>query len=200
MVIARVDPLDFGKIIKKVNWVSSSNLRDEVKLRKSGELIYQGSLSILELANIILSESKQESIDSTETKIDASFNLFLASCTQQSVNTSFLSKYLITQPKAKYVRSETRIIKSLVPAGFVELFDPEEFTATVSLAHDEDIDSWLNLVKICLEKNKDVCTLSQIAKKTNLSKVQVFLTLLFGNFEILQVGGFYGEIRIGSSG
>ncbi len=190
------DELDFGEIIKQVNLVSSSELRDEIKLRKSGELLYQGSLSLLGRINNILGASKQQPIDSTETKIDFSFNLFLSSCTQHRVNTSFVSKYLTPQPRAKYVRQEDRRITSLSPTDFVELFDVEEFAATVSLAHDEDINSWLDLVEVFLENNRDVCKLPEIAQKTNLSKVQVFIALLFGNFEILQSGGFYSEIRI----
>ncbi|MDJ0650536.1 MAG: hypothetical protein QNJ60_17730 [Xenococcaceae cyanobacterium MO_188.B19] len=37
----------FNSIIKQVNSISSSSLSDEVKLRRSGELFYQGSQTLL---------------------------------------------------------------------------------------------------------------------------------------------------------
>lgn len=72
------------------------------------------------------------------------------------------------------------------------MLESEIFT----LAHDEDINSWINLVFECLEANAEVSTLAQIAKITNLSIAQVFVSLLFGDFELLQSGDFYEGLAI----
>ena len=72
----------FENIIKQVNSISSSALSNEVKLRRSGELFYQGSQTLLLQAEKMLESALQQEVDLTDTKIDSSFSLFLASLTQ----------------------------------------------------------------------------------------------------------------------
>ena len=86
--------ISFTQLIKKVDVIESACIRDEVKLRLSGELIHLGSEQILQKANTLLEQSQQSKIDETDTQVDRSFSNFLSSLTQQSISTNFLAKYL----------------------------------------------------------------------------------------------------------
>jgi hypothetical protein len=44
--------------------------------------------------------------------------------------------------------------------------------------------------------NIEISTLPQIAKATNLSIAQVFISLLFGDFKLMQSGDFYEGFKI----
>ena len=187
----------FNNIIKQVNLIDSSHLRDEIKLRRSGELFYQGSMSLLAQAEAAFENAQQENIDLPDTLIDNCFGQFLASLTQQSISTLFLQKYLKPQIKSKYEREISVKIQSLTSSEAVGLFDLGLIESEViSLAHDEDINAWIDLVTKCLETNVEISTLPQIAKATNLSIAQVFISLLFGDFELVQSGDFYEGFKI----
>ena len=187
----------FSSIIQQVKLIDSSQLRDEIKLRRSGELFYQGSVSLLAQAEAALENAQQQGIDLTDTPIDNSFEQFLASLTQQSISTSFLQKYLKPQIRSKYERETFHKIQSLTSSEAVGLFDLDLIESEViSLAHDEDINAWIERVTECLETNVEISTLPQIAKATNLSIAQVFISLLFGDFELVQSGDFYEGFEI----
>jgi hypothetical protein len=79
----------FSNIIRQVNKIDLSSLRDEIKLRRSGELFYQGSVGLLKQAEAALEMAQQQEINLADTKIDDSFSQFLASLTQQSISNSF---------------------------------------------------------------------------------------------------------------
>ena len=187
----------FGDIIQQVNKIDSSHLKDEIKLRRTGELFYLGSICLLAQANAALENAQQEGVDLTDTPIDNSFCQFLASLTQQSISTSFLQKYLKPQSRAKYQRETSVKIQSLTSSEAVGLFDLDLIEPQViSLAHDENINAWIQRVTKCLESNIEISTLPQIAKATDLSIAQVFISLLFGDFELLQSGDFYEGLAI----
>ena len=59
--------------------------RDEMKLKRSGELIYFGSEQILDKVNALLEKSQQSQVDETDTKIDRSFTDFLSSLTSRAL-------------------------------------------------------------------------------------------------------------------
>lgn len=142
----------FSGIIRQVNLIESSKLKDEIKLRRSGELFYQGSINLLEQAKIALAAAQQQEINLVDTSIDDSFSQFLFSLTQQSVSTSFLSKYLTPQQKKAYQREssiKTQVLSSteaisLLAADLIE-------SEIISLAHDEDINAWIDTVKNVLK-------------------------------------------------
>ncbi|PSB05976.1 hypothetical protein C7B62_24015 [Pleurocapsa sp. CCALA 161] len=172
-------------------------MRDEIKLRRSGELFYQGSINLLEQVKIALAVAQQQEINLADTSIDNSFSQFLFSLTQQSISTSFLTKYLIPQPKTAYQREssiKTQVLSSteaisLLKADLIE-------SEVISLAHDEDINAWIDQVRRCLETNPQIDTMLQIVEATDLSIVQVFISLLFSDYELIQRNNFYGEIEI----
>jgi hypothetical protein len=192
----------FSNIIKQVNKIDISSLRDEIKLRRSGELFYQGSVNLLKQVDAALENVQQQEVDLTDTIIDGSFSQFLASSTQQSVSISFLPKYLKPQIRTKYEREESTYIKSLTATEAVNLFEVDLIEsevislATARPAHDEDINAWINIVTKCLETNPQIDTMLQIVETTNLSIVQVFISLLFSDYELIQRNNFYGEIEI----
>ncbi|MEO0014786.1 MAG: hypothetical protein RLZZ535_3175 [Cyanobacteriota bacterium] len=187
----------FNNIIKQVNLIDSSHLRDEIKLRRSGELFYQGSVTLLAQAEAALENAQQDNVDLTDTLIDNSFCQFLASLTQQSISTTFLQKYLKPDSKVKYERETFPKIQSLTSSEAVSLFDLDLIESEViSIASDEDINAWTRRVTKCLETNVKISTLPQIAKATNLSIAQVFISLLFGDFELVQSGDFYEGFAI----
>ena len=51
--------ISFAQLIQKVDTIGSACIRDEVKLRRSGELIYFGSEQILDRVNALLEKSQQ---------------------------------------------------------------------------------------------------------------------------------------------
>jgi hypothetical protein len=65
--------ISFAQLIKQVDTVQCACIRDEVKLRRSGELIYFVSEQILDQANALLEKSQQTVVDEIDTKIDRSF-------------------------------------------------------------------------------------------------------------------------------
>lgn len=187
----------FENIIKQVNSISSSSLSDEVKLRRSGELFYQGSQTLLVQAEKMLEDALQQEVDLTDTKIDSSFSLFLSSLTQQTISTNFLQKYLKSQPRDTYERESVAKIQSLTPVEALDLLNTDLLESeVVSLAYDEDINAWIDCVVNCLETNRSINTLPQIVKATGLSIAQVFISLLFGQFELVQSEGFYDGYEI----
>jgi hypothetical protein len=121
----------FSSIIQQVNLIDSSQLRDEIKLRRSGELIYQGSVSLLAQAEAALEIAGQQDLDLIDTFIDNSFGQFLVSLTQQSVSTSFLQKYLKPQIRAQYERETSVRIQTFTSTEAVDLFDLDLFKSEV---------------------------------------------------------------------
>lgn len=189
----------FSSIIQQVNQISRSGLRDELKLRRSGELFYQGSLSILARAEAALEDSRQPEIELTDTKIDSSFSLFLVSLTQQSISTNFLQQYLKPKVRATYQRESSVAIQALTSDEATEKYSLERISSEVSsLAYDENINAWIDKVLGCLRNNPQVNTLAQIVRATDLSMAQVFIALLFGNFKLVPSEDFYEgfEIRV----
>ncbi|MFM2315620.1 MAG: hypothetical protein RLZZ04_4898 [Cyanobacteriota bacterium] len=187
----------FIDIIRQVNLIDSSELRDEIKLRRSGELFYQGSINLLEQAKIALAVAQQQEINLADTSIDDSFSQFLFSLTQQSVSTSFLAKYLIPQPKTAYQRESSIKTQVLSSTEAISLLEADLIESEViSLAHDEDINAWIDQVRRCLETNPQIDTMFQIVEATDLSIAQVFISLLFSDYELIQRNNFYGEIKI----
>lgn len=194
--------------------VQCACIRDEVKLRRSGELIYFISEQILDKANTLLENSQQTEVDEIDTKIDCSFSDFIKSLTQQSISTNFILEYLQPQIKADYQREGARSIKFLSATealdelaqdlieqgsvvGFPDhtqvLLESEIFT----LAHDENIEVWIESVERHLKLYPEVNTLPKIAQLNDLTLAQAFVAALFGNFKIKQIGDFYeSEINI----
>ena len=189
--------ISFSQLIHKVDIIESACIRDEIKLRRSGELIYIASEQILQKANILLEKSHSSEITQADTQIDRSFSDFLSSLTQQSISTNFLAKYLQPQIRADYQREITRSIKFLSATEALDelaedLIESEIFT----LAHDENIEVWIELVERHLKLYPETNTLPEIAKLNNLTLAQTFVAALFGNFEIEQLGGFYDVARL----
>ena len=189
--------ISFSQLIHKVDIIESACIRDEVKLRRSGELLYRISKQILQKANTLLEKSHSSEITQADTQIDRSFGNFLVSLTQQSISTNFLAKYLQPQIRADYQREITRSIKFLSATEALDelaedLIESEIFT----LAHDENIEVWMELVERHLKLYPETNTLPEIAKLNNLTLAQTFVAALFGNFEIEQLGGFYDVARL----
>jgi hypothetical protein len=193
----------FQNLINQVDALKKSAISNEIKLKRSGSLIYQSSLGILDRAREYLDILLTPETTKEDTKIDSSFNQFLASITQQSISTNFLHKYLRPVQKTKYKRETTVEIKSLKPSEALAQFE-RDLIEVISLAHDENIDDWIALVTeylarrspISLEEEIGECdsqikSLSEIVGATCLSQAQVFITLLFGNFTLIQQGDFY---------
>ena len=176
--------------------IESAYIRDEVKLRRSGELIYNVSEQILKKAKNLLSKSQRSEVDRTDTQIDRSFSNFLASLTQQSISTNFLAKYLQPQRRAGYHRETTKSIKFLSAAEALdELAEDLSESEIFTLAHDENIDRWVLEVEEFIS-GRQQATLAEIVERLELTKVQIFIALLFGNFELSQSSDFYNGFDI----
>lgn len=147
----------FEELIKRVDFVENSAIPNEVKLKQSGILIYQGSLEILEQAQAIFDTLRYPEINKEDTLVDASFSQFLASLTQQSISTNFLKKYLQPQVRAEYHRETNTRIKSLTTDEALNEFERVGIKdEVISLAHDEDIEAWIALVNKCFETDPEI--------------------------------------------
>ena len=184
--------ISFTQLIQRVDTIGSACIRDEVKLRRSGELIYFGSEQILDKVNALLEKSQQSQIDEADTKVDRNFTDFLSSLTQQSISTLFLAKYLQPQIRANYQRETTRSIKSLsATEALDELAEDLIESEVFALAHDENIEVWIESVERHLKLYPKVNTIPEIAKSNELTLAQTFVAALFGHFKIEQLGDFY---------
>jgi cell division protein FtsX len=187
----------FVQLIQQVDSIQSATISDEVKLRRSGELIYFVSEQILDKAKALLEQSQQSEVDETDTKIDRSFSDFITSLTQQSISTVFLAKYLQPQPKADYQREGTRSIKFLsATEALDELTEDLIESEILTLAYDENIEVWIESVEQHLKLYPKVNTLPKIAQLNDLTLAQTFVAALFGNFRLEQFGDFYEVDRL----
>ena len=186
----------FGQLIHKVDMIESAYIRDEVKLRRSGELIYNVSERILKKAKNLLSKSQRSEVDRADTQIDRSFSNFLSSLTQQSISTNFIAKYLQPQRRAGYHRETTKSIKFLSAADALdELAEDLSESEIFTLAHDENIDRWVLEVEEFIS-DRQKATLADIVERLELTKAQIFIALLFGDFELSQSSDFYNGFDI----
>lgn len=168
--------IPFAQLIQQVDTVRSAYISDEAKLRRSGELIYKISEQILLKANTLLEKSQQSDVNETDTEIDVTFSSFLESLTQQSVSTLFLTKYLQPQPQTEYQREVTTSIKSLsVTEALDELAENLIESEMFALAHDENIEVWIESVERHLKLYPEVNTLPVIAKLNDLTLAQAFV-------------------------
>ena len=189
--------ISFSQLIHKVDIIESACIRDEVKLKRSGELIHLGSEQILQKANTLLEKLQQLPVDRTDTQIDRSFSNFLSSLTQQSISTYFIAKYLQPQRRADYHRETTKSIKFLSATEALDELEEDLIESEIfTLAHDENIEVWIESVERHLKLYPEINTLPKIAKLNNLTLAQVFVAALFGNFEIEQRGEFYEVDRL----
>lgn len=177
---------DFKQLITEVDKIGDGDdfILDQL-LKQSGKLIYQGSLVILERAQQCLDEQLQFQIEVKEedTIVDELFSIYLDNLCQQSINTNFLDSYLQPRKRKPYERnSTTTIIQNLTPVEAIAEFDLIE--EVVNLAHDEDINFWVEEVERFLQGNFKINTLEQIVEQIDLSLAQVFMALLFGDFEL----------------
>jgi hypothetical protein len=185
-----------------VDQVQSALISDEIKLRRSGELFYLGSEQILLQAQTLLEESQQSDVNKGDTKIDQTFGSWLTSFAQQSISTNFLSKFLQPRSREEYQGESEITCKSLstlealdeLAEDLIEQDLPKSEMFT--LAHDENIEVWIDLVDRHLQLYPEANTLSAIAWLNKLTLAQVFMAILFGSFQIEQSGGFYEELNI----
>ena len=188
--------ISFSQLIHKVDALESACIRDEVKLRRSGELIHRVSEQILQKANTLLEKSQRSQVTQVDTQIDRSFSNFLASLTQQSISTNFIAKYLQPQIRADYQREITKSIKFLsATEALDELAEDLSESEIFTLAHDENIDKWVLEVEEFIS-DRQKATLADIVEILKLTKAQIFIALLFGDFELSQSSDFYNGFDI----
>ena len=187
--------ISFSQLIHKVDIIESACIRDEIKLRCSGELICNASEQILQKAKNLLEKSQrclrlasQSQVTQADTQIDRSFSNFLSSFTQQSISTNFLTKYLQPQIRADYQREITISIKFLsATEALDELAEDLIESEIFNLAHDEDISEWSEIVRDYLgQQRKKRVSLVDIVNGTKLNLAKVFLGLLHGEFMLIQ--------------
>lgn len=182
----------FEKLIKQVDKIRDSEATDEIKLRRSGELICQYSGQLLQRTETLFEQIQHPEVELRDTVIDTSFDSFLASMTQQSISTDFLAKYLQPQTRKSYQRETSTIFKSMSSSEAIAQFHEELQDLEIStLAHDENIHHWIEKVERYLQKRPDQNTLMEIAKAIDLSLAQVFIAGLFGDFCLISSDRFY---------
>ena len=75
----------------------------------------------------------------------------------------------------------------------------EELDLALSIAHDEDVSTWIEAISVCLKSNDVPMRFIDLQNKLKLSIVEIWLGLLLGDFKLEQKGAFYdaNEIWIG---
>ena len=105
-------------------------------------------------------------------------------------------KYLQPQIRADYQREITKSIKFLsATEALDELAEDLIESEIFNLAHDENIDKWVLEVEEFIG-DRQQATLAEIVERLELTKVQIFIALLFGNFELSQSSDFYNGFDI----
>jgi hypothetical protein len=69
-----------------------------------------------------------------------------------------------------------------------ELPEAQALEQAISLAHSEDIDAWIEIVRLTLTQPTG---LSELVEKLDLSIVQIWIALMFGGFQLERSGDFY---------
>jgi hypothetical protein len=78
--------------------------------------------------------------------------------------------------------------------AIAELPEAQALEQAISLAHSEDIDTWIGIVRLALTQSMG---LSELVEKLDLSIVQIWIALMFGGFQLERSGDFYeGEIFV----
>ncbi len=192
-IIEMID-ISFSEVIQEVDLMPVSQVSDEKKLRRSGELIYQGSLLVLEEAESLWELTQRAETTSDDVSIDDDFTKFLASFTQQTISTEFFSKYLQPQVRANYQRDslDSSLVRSLSTSEALTNFAVDLIESEVlNLAHDENIEEWIEIVDQHLQLYPSSNELLDIVSLTNLTVAQVFVAALFGQFMVIKEGNFY---------
>jgi hypothetical protein len=72
--------------------------------------------------------------------------------------------------------------------AIAELPEAQALEQAISLAHSEDIDAWIEIVRLALTQPMG---LSELVEKLDLSIVRIWIALMFGGFQLERSGDFY---------
>jgi len=72
----------------------------------------------------------------------------------------------------------------------------EEFERAISTAHAEDVSSWIEAIAQYIENNFSPMRLIDLQAALPLSMVEIWLSLLLGDFKLEQRGEFYNASEI----
>ena len=122
---------------------------------------------------------------------------FLSNYLQQSMDVSFLDKYLIDSPRLIHDYPETRVITIQENIEDESLITAENIAEVLMIADSESIQEWSNLVVKVLAKFPEI-KFSYLLQMIDLSSAQIYLGLLFCEPLILKQDSqnFYGDFSI----
>ncbi len=72
----------------------------------------------------------------------------------------------------------------------------EELDLALSIAHDEDVSTWIEAIAVCLKSNTAPMCFIDLQNKLKLPIIEVWLGLLLGDFKLEQKGAFYDADQI----
>ena len=72
----------------------------------------------------------------------------------------------------------------------------EELDLALSIAHAEDVSTWVDAISVCLKSNAVPMRFIDLQNKLKLPIVEVWLGLLLGDFKLSQKGTFYDVDQI----
>ena len=119
-----------------------------------------------------------------ECVVNCDWQDWLASRTQQSVNVSFLSKYVIEDNRLPNDYPEERTTEK--KEEIINTISTEEtWTNLIEIAHREDIEQWSEIVfNFRLKMNRSV-SFNQLIRALNLSSSQIYLGIILSDLFIL---------------
>ena len=126
---------------------------------------------------------QNNSYGQSECAVDYDWDDWLRTRTQQSVNVSFLSKYVednrLTHdyPEERATRKKEEIT-TMMPTE-------ESLTSLIAIAHQEDIEQWSKIVfDFILARNQSV-SFNELIKQLSLSPAQIYLGIILSDLFLL---------------
>lgn len=124
-------------------------------------------------------------------------DVFLSKYLQQSIDVSFLDKYLVDTPRLSHDYPEIRAITIHEEQEYESLFTSDEITEVLTNAHSESIKEWSNSVYTIVAKFQEI-KFSYLLNLVELSPAKIFLSVLLSDRFILRKDSddFYGDFEV----
>ncbi len=122
---------------------------------------------------------------------------FLSKYLQQSIDVSFLNKYLLDTPRLSHDYPETRAMIIHEDDEYESLFTEDEITEVLTTAHSESIKKWSSIVLEVINEFQEI-KFSYLLNLVELSPAKIYLSVLLSDCFILRKDSknFYGDFKI----
>lgn len=122
---------------------------------------------------------------------------FLSNYLQQTIDVSFLDKYLMDTPRLPHDYPETRAMTTRASVEDEALLNSEEITEILTTAHSESIKEWSNIILKVVDKFQEI-KFSYLTYLVELTPAKIYLGILLSDRFKLEkdTDDFYGDFKI----